>query len=183
MTTKWLFQDELYLYGQISTNNGEEFEIATLNSARSFVLWTKIDQGAFEDGGGYGEEEDEEEDVEGRLQLDMKELLRRGKMDTTTRVNITITVHFTKKFGWVIVNLQHDMLWQNLSASWQLHHSPSSSKWLPLPTRASRTGFASMGFSQYQNSQFKSFQNQQILIFLVGSQFSCFSIVLLSLRC
>ena len=99
MTTKWLFQDELYLYGQISTNNGEEFEIATLNSAKSFVLWTKIDQGAFEDGGGYGEEEDEEEDVEDRLQLDMEELLRKGKMDTTTRVNITITVHFTRKFG------------------------------------------------------------------------------------
>ena len=105
-TTKWLFQDELYLYGQISTNNGEEFEIATLNSARRFVLWTKIDQGAFEDGGGYGEEEeDEEEDVEDRLQIDMEELLRRGKMDTTTRVNITITVHFTKKFGWVICTI------------------------------------------------------------------------------
>ena len=83
------------MYGQISTNTGEEFEIATLNSARSFVLWTKIDQGAFEDGGGFGEEED----VEDRIQLDMEELLRRGKMDTTTRVNITITVHFTRKFG------------------------------------------------------------------------------------
>ena len=97
------FQDQLYVYGQISTTDGEEFEIATMNSARKFVLWTRIDQAAFEDGGGYGEEEADGggEDVNDRDLLEMQELVERGMRDTTEIVNITVTVHFTRKFRYV----------------------------------------------------------------------------------
>ena len=97
------FQDQLYVYGQISTTDGEEFEIATMNSARKFVLWTRIDQAAFEDGGGYGEEEADGggEDVDDRDLLEMQELVERGMRDTTKIVNITVTVHFTRKFRYV----------------------------------------------------------------------------------
>ena len=88
------------MYGQISTSAGEEFEIGTMNSAHRFVLWTRIDQTAFQDGGGYGEEV--EEDVKDRALLKMvEELVRRGRRDTTTLVNITVTVHFTHKFRFV----------------------------------------------------------------------------------
>ena len=63
-------------------------------------LWTRIDQTAFQDGGGYGEEV--EEDVKDRALLEMvEELVRRGRRDTTTLVNITVTVHFTHKFRFV----------------------------------------------------------------------------------
>ena len=90
----------MYVYGQISTSAGEEFEIGTMNSAHRFVLWTRIDQTAFQDGGGYGEEV--EEDVKDRALLEMvEELVRRGRRDTTTLVNITVTVHFTHKFRFV----------------------------------------------------------------------------------
>ena len=95
-----IFQDQLYVYGQISTSAGEEFEIGTMNSAHRFVLWTRIDQTAFQDGGGYGEEV--EEDVKDRALLEMvEELVRRGRRDTTTLVNITVTVHFTDEFRFV----------------------------------------------------------------------------------
>ena len=106
VTKLLIFQDQLYVYGQISTSEGEEFEIATMNSARRFVLWTKIDQAAFEDGGGYGEEEeanDGYEDVTDRaLLLEIEGLVKRGMRDMTTLVNITVTVHFTRKFRLVM---------------------------------------------------------------------------------
>ena len=94
----------MYVYGQISTSEGAEFEIATMNSARRFVLWTRIDQAAFEDGGGYGEEE-ADADVTDRAQLlEMEGLVKRGIRDTKTLVTVTITVHFTRKFRYVMLN-------------------------------------------------------------------------------
>ena len=90
------------MYGQISTSEGEEFEIATMNSARRFVLWTKIDQAAFEDGGGYGEEDGDEDVTDRALLLGMEALVKRGMRDTATLVNITVTVHFTREFRFVM---------------------------------------------------------------------------------
>ena len=102
LTKLLIFQDQLYVYGQISTSEGEEFEIATMNSARRFVLWTRINQAAFEDGGGYGEEDGDEDVTDRALLNEMEALVKRGMRDTTTLVNITVTVHFTREFRFVM---------------------------------------------------------------------------------
>merc|ERR1712215_419153 len=83
------------LYGHFQLSGGKDFKVESLHDLQH-VVWAEVDQSAFKD-----EHQSIPADFENDLlpmRMRMEDLLRKGKADTHTVVEFSVTVYYTKEF-------------------------------------------------------------------------------------